>query len=476
MLDLDNITVMKKSILTIAFLASALMLMSQQAQTPTVFRNHLELVSYQWEHPDQIPLRYTDGMKAFASYAVKLDSVVGSDDFDWTRWKNVYTYTPVVDDNGQEHYSDLNRTELSYVWEDPTWKPEVKTEFFDEDTLTRTMISRWDAEDWMYNSNIIYHYRDFDGERLLTLVETKSFVDMAWVDSRKSVYEYDSVNNLVLNVNYVYSAEDTLWRPSSKYEYAYDEAGAMTNRNYFTMRSNGNWRESSRDTLSYDENHRCLQLLTRTRGGYGPGANVWRDSQKVEFSYTDEGSLESETTYVASWFSTEMSLDNKSEYDFDANGNLSLKSANIYNGQDWVVRDTYENTYDMSVDASTILGLAPMWESTLQQGMNSRLAAPMPLNHQWKSCSIISMALDTQFNLYYSGFASVGENPISELRVYGTAGHLVVENAAPADVVVYDVLGRVVASKSQTVRDEFELKPGLYFVNCGASVVKAVVR
>ena len=85
--------------------------------------------------------------------------------------------------------------------------------------------------------------------------------------------------------------------------------------------------------------------------------------------------------------------------------------------------------------------------------------------------------LDTQFTLYCSGFESVGEQyPSMHLKAYSENGHLGVESQVPADVTVYDLTGRLVATNHQVTLCTFNLVPGLYLVKAGNEVVKAIVR
>ena len=100
----------------------------------------------------------------------------------------------------------------------------------------------------------------------------------------------------------------------------------------------------------------------------------------------------------------------------------------------------------------------------------------MPLVNKWLSCSIVSTNLDTDFILYCSGFAAVEEHHDDGFKVSSGEGHLVVENTEPLDVTVYDLLGRIVASRKNVVNCEFQLNAGLYVVGNGTSFVKAVVR
>jgi hypothetical protein len=216
-------------------------------------------------------------------------------------------------------------------------------------------------------------------------------------------------------------------------------------------------------------------LLTQRKGGWGPGSGSWMNDHKYVFEY-DGDQLASEVLYLGGWFSSEMSMDSKSEFFFDANGNEERKTASVFNEVDWIERDVYENHFDLSMSADEVLGLKSVWESTLGKGLGYVLDMEMPLINKWLSCSIVSTNLDTDFTLYCSGFAGVEERQEAELKVSSGEGFLVVENAEPLDVTIYDLLGRVVASQKKATHCEFQLNAGLYVVGNGTGFVKAVVR
>lgn len=380
------------------------------------------------------------GMEAQESlnYTQKLDSVVGSKDFDWIRYKKVFDYDT-------DEAVILNDT---YFWENNGWK------------LSEESVYQYATSDFQQLQSVIVMTAND------TVLERRAY----------TTYEYNDLNQLILVMNYM--AGDTSWVENSKYEYTYNADGLLDTCLYSTIR-NGNWREGERSIYTYDENQQCIGLLAQRKGGWGPFANNWMDSYRYEFVY-ENGELACELYYVGGgWFGGgEMNLDSKVEYNFDANGNLVTKTASINNdGKDWIVRDTYENSYDLSVNASTVLGLEPFWQSFLKNGMGYAMGAPIPLKNLWKSCSVISSTLDTEFTLYCSGFAEVAEHQDSApLKAYSFDGHLVVENPEPTDVVVYDLLGRVVARKNQVTTCEFNLTSGLYVVNNGNACMKVIVK
>ena len=452
-------SIMKKLMFIILLMAVAMMAKAQQPKSPLFFHNRWEYSQYLMEHPENMPLKATDVLRT--DYTQKLDSVIGSDNFDWSRWKNTYSYE-----------NDLV-VETSYEWQDQVWKPTVKSE---SDNASNTVtFYRWTDEAWEPSYKTTSQYLDCGEGNLLESIITEEYVNSEWVLSNYSTYEYDNSCQLLLNVNYSGLDFAGEWKPSSKYEYSYDANGQLVLELYSTIR-NGNWRETEKDTLIYNDQHQCVSMLSRRKGGWGPMANQWMDAYRFDFEYED-GNLASELYYAATgWFGGDLSLDSKSEYAFDTKGNEILKTSSIYNGMDWIERDSYTNTFDLSVDAASVLGLASVWESTLGMGMGFVLDEEMPLNSKWLSCAIISSNLDTQFDLYCSGFTAVDEYQEEGMRTYSRQGSLVVELDQPADVVVYDLLGRVVAVKSQTMQCEFNLTAGLYIVSNGNVKVKAIVK
>lgn len=453
-----------KRILIIIALAAVTALNAQES--PMIFHNHLEYLTYQLSHPERIPNALDITSRWQTAYTQKLDSVIGADNFDWTRWKNVYDY--------QE--AGKIRTETNYVWENSAWTPELKTVVTlkpDEEVNELVDYSRWNGEAWELYQRATYEYTTINNQLLLESLTAESLKDSVWVGDYRSVFEYDEDGNVLLNMNYNGQNNNGEWVESSKYENLFIE-GHLARRIYSSIR-NGNWRESEKDSLIYDDNQQCVSLLIQVKSGWGPGGNNWRDYYRYDFDY-ENGQLETETLYMSGWFSSEMSLDSRTNYEFDANGNLLRKTASVFNEVDWIIRDVYNNYYDASVDASFIIGLNEVWESTVAQGMGFALSGTMPLNSKWLSCTIASEQLDTEFTLYYSEYNSVDEIQNGLLKVFAQQGHLIVENEMASDIAVYDLMGRMVASQAQTLRCEFALKPGLYIVGNGKGFVKAVVR
>lgn len=466
---------MNKNILsTLVLLCAVIGLNAQRPQTPGFFRNQQEYLMFRIEHPNGIPSRIAPQQRALRTIEQKLDSVVGSDNFDWSRWKNVYEYRITEQD-----VDEASRIETNYEWADQQWVPTLKTETLplaDGTPAEQQLLYRWTNDQWELYYRVTSHYVAIGEVMLEDSLLSERYANSNWVGDKLSTYTYDEAGHTLLNMNYNGQLQDGSWVESSKYEYDYNEYGDQTSLLYSTKRGNS-WREVMKDTLTYDENHLCLSQLTRTKGGWGPMADTWMDAYKYEFEYVD-GELASETYYEGGfgWFTQEMTLDNVTAYTFDSYGNEILKTANVFNESEFVPRDVYSNTFNNAIEAASVLGMEQVWKSTLSNGMGYVLNLPMPIYSQWLSCSIISEYLDTQFNLYYSSLSSVEEELTEPFRVVAAEGLLRIENESPVEITVFDVLGRVVAKRSQVDRCELHLNPGLYIVSNGNQVVKAVVR
>ena len=448
---------MKKLLITTIIISATLSLMAQQ-NGPVIFHNQLEKRFYEMEHPSLFQNHNGNSTKAFNEFNQKLDSVVGSNDFDWTRFKNHFAY----DENG-------NCTqELSFEWNN-AWIPTVKSvNSFDEngnETLTLSYQIDENGE-WITASKFEYFY---NAASLIDSMVYSTMGDSTWVLKNKREYFYDADNQIVENTYYVSNAG--VWSPNNKYEYTYNAEGKLIMDLYYTQR-NGTWRESSKDTLIYNADGNC-ELLLSMRKGMGPQGNSWRNSYKYEFVY-DGAQLMSELYYLAGWSSSDMTLDSRNDYQYDANGNLTLKTASIFNGEEWIVRDTYDNLFDPNLNANKVMGMEDYWNSyTILAGGNLQ---DMPIFNNWQYCAISSSNLDTEFTLYCSGFAGVEDNQVANYNIHSDNGILYIESETNHDITIFDLTGRTIASRNQASNCQFNLKPGIYVVKVGNISSKVIVR
>ena len=444
---------MKKSIIIITVLCLTLPLMAQQKDNPKFFRNTMDKCLYEAQHPES--LGNPNKTHRFVNeFTARLDSVVGSDDFDWTQWKSEYTYTN----------EGLWNTEVYSLLVNNQWQPSDKSEFvYDENgNCTQELHYKWDAEEWVpyYNQNSY-----FGATGLTDSIVTSRF-DSVWLNQNKWAYTYDGQKITELMI---YQSNGAQWDENSKYEYAYDDEGQLTTQIYSTIR-NGQWRVNSKDSLCYENGH-CTELLSYMRMMWG--GNGWMLRGKTEFEY-DGDRISSQTSYSAGWFGGgDMSFDGKTDFYYDTFGQMISKTTSIYNESEWIMRDEYSNHFDAEKKAAETMGCEAYWDLNSNY-FKSDLGEVLPITYRWLDAKVVSSITDTQFTLYYSDMQNVGENS-SELKVYAANGKLIMESLTPTDLVVYDMLGRSVAKESQTTNCRISLTPGLYVVKAGSTAVKVVL-
>lgn len=445
---------MKKSITIITVLCMAFPMMAQQKDSPVFFRNTLEKCLYEAEHPESLG----NPNKAYRftyDFTSRLDSVVGSDDFDWTQWKSVYSYNE----------QGLWDTEIYSVLENNRWQPSDKSAFvYDENgNCTQELHYKWDAEEW----TPYYNQSTYFGATGLTDSIVTSRFDSVWRDETKKVYTYEGQR--VAKLMY-YQYNGTQWDENSKYEYGYDDEGRLTTQIYSSIR-NGQWRVNSKDSLCYENGH-CTELLNYMRMMWGDGG--WMLRGKTVFEY-DGDRINCQTSYSAGWFGGgEMNFDGKTDFFYDSDGELTSKTTSIYNESDWIVRDEYSNQFDKEKKAAETMGCNAYWD--LNSGyFKSSLGETLPITYRWLEAKVASSTTDTQFTLYYSDLQDIEEHS-EGLKVYVADGNLIIESLMPTDVVVYDLLGRNIARESQATNTSISLKPGLYLVKAGNATVKVVLE
>ena len=443
---------MKKSIIIITALCMAIPTMAQQKDGPKFFRNTLEKCLYEAEHPESIG-NPNKAHRFTSDFTARLDSVVGSDDFDWTQWKSVYTYN----DKG------LWDTEVYSLLENNQWQPNDKAEFsYDENgNLSRELHFQWDNGDWVP----YYNLNNYLGETgLIDSVVTSRF-DSVWRNESRRLYTYEGGNLTELLISRFNNEQ---WENNSKYEYVYNSEGQMTSQTYSTIR-NGQWRLNSKDSLRY-ENGRCTELLTYMRTMWG--GNGWILRGKTTFEY-DGDRISQQTSYSAGWGGGDMSFDGKTEFHYDSDGELVSKTTSIFNESEWIVRDVYTNLFDTEKKAVEMMGGEAYWDLNSWY-FQSDLGETLPITYRWLDAKVVSSTIDTQFTLYYSDMQNIEEN-YNEITVFTANGSLSVESPMPTDIFVYDLLGRNVASESHTTSYRFSLKPGLYVVKAGSATIKVVL-
>lgn len=398
-----------------------------------------------------------------AQYTMKLDSVIGSDNFDMNQWKEVFAF------------GDNLSVVTTYSLENNQWVPSAKTEKrvnLMDGALDCTIKYQWVNNDWEPTSidSITYIFQDED--RLASTATYLLWSNGAWEYQYLDVYEYDDQNRLIQSSEYEPGNTPGEWNLFYKTTVEYNEFGKPV-RNVTSIAFWGNnLMDYAMDSLIYDEAQQCISYRLYYRSFWGGGG--WGLSEMYDNTY-ENGRIATTTLYDCE-NSSEPQLEDFSEFFYDEQGNLVKKTVKVFNGDEWIDRDVIENAFDQTIDASSIRGLDAFWGTMVSKGMYNMVTST-PIFSQWLSCTMSSTSYDTRFTVYCSSLdAAVEEYQEDGFKAYTNNGTLVVENAKPADVTVYDLLGRVIANKTQEQRCSFDLRPGLYLVGNGTRVIKAVVK
>ena len=396
-------------------------------------------------------------------YTMKLDSVIGSNNFDMNQWKEVFTF------------GDNLSVVTTYTLENNNWVPSAKTEKrvnLMDGALDCTIKYQWVNNDWEPTSIDSITYIFQGGERLESTATYLVWSDGAWEYQYLDVYEYDDQNRLINSSEYEPGNNPGDWDLFYKTTVDYNEYGNPVRELTSVAFWGNNLIDYAMDSLLYDEDQQCISFRIYYRAFWGGGG--WSLSEIYDNTF-ENGRIKTTTLYDCE-NSAEPQLNDFSEFFYDEQGNLVKKTVKVYNGDEWIDRDVFENTFDHTIDASSIRGLDAFWGTMVSKGMYNMVTST-PIFNQWLSCSMSSTNYDTRFTVYCSSLdAVVDENHEDGFKVYDKNGCLIVENVEPTDLTVYDLLGRVVATRTQVQRCSIELRPGSYLVSKGNKVIKAVVR
>ena len=166
------------------------------------------------------------------------------------------------------------------------------------------------------------------------------------IPSEKTVTEYDSIGNQILDIVYRWDSYTNDWFKSSKFEYTYDSIGNMILQlEYYGYSYANEWIRYLKHENTYNSNENMtLQLKYNW---YSP-TNDWVIELKYEYTYDSNGNRTLLTIY--GWRSNINAWDisSKLEYTYDSNGNMILQLEYNWwsNINEWVIHSKYEYTYD----------------------------------------------------------------------------------------------------------------------------------
>ena len=229
----------------------------------------------------------------------------------------------------------------------------------------------------------------------------------------------------------------------------------------------------------------------------------WASGQQPRFryenTYDEQGRAVIKRCMNYSMIDGALLSDSGVEYEFDEHGNLVSEWEDYQNYYFQNYSEFYFNqTFDYSTPADNILGLERAWNDFIGFMTDHEFRMILdsepyywksdhfPIHHKWESgrwkfsdpdFPDIILPINADVALYYSKYyENLPETLAFPARVFNIEDGLVVERDEPADMVVYDMLGRAVAQKRQAIRNEFHLTSGLYVVKVNDETIKAVVK
>lgn len=275
---------------------------------------------------------------------------------------SIVSYLPDGSLSGKIVYEYDNKglldREITYKWQEESWKCAERKEYtyYKNGKLKKTECysesSYWlisYKEEWTYDdhgnpaswdyymasrgyftsvTNTKYE-NTYDENANLTNVTSYNLHNREWTNNEKTENAYDSRNRLASSVQY--SWEEGEWLLKKKHEYSYDVNGNMTADDCLSW-WNGNWYNSQRFEKTYDDNGNLLSYAELFAG------DGWEYLNKTEYTYDAEGNVADETKFDWNFDRKEWSKTSYSVYSFSAH-------AMILPGT-----PTVSDTYDFEVD------------------------------------------------------------------------------------------------------------------------------
>ena len=390
-------------------------------------------------------------------------------------------------------YDDLGNClqQIDYLPDGNEWKPYSKMVYtynnlhqlvFKEYFLWNANTGAWDSE----GTTTEYEY-NADGFLLREYYISSNNIE------KETKYIYDERNNPIWYYFCQTTLPDFIWEQDT-IEFAYNEHDSL-----FWKLENFTHHNGAIDHPVLYEYERDEQDRIVAETCFDNWANGQQPRFRNENTYDEQGRVIMKRHMNYSMVDGALVSDSHVEYEFDDQGNLVSEWEYL---QDYYFQNYLEFYFKQSFDYNTpsdnILGLNRAWNDFIGFMTDHELRMILeyepyywkndhfPIHHKWESGTwkfsdpdlpdIIS-PVNADVALYYSNHLySLSEAPEFPARVFNIEGGLAVECEAPVDIVVYDMLGRIVAQKRQATHSEFYLKSGVYVVKVGERAIKAVVK
>ncbi len=381
---------MKRSMIFAALMCCVVSLTAQQLKHEPKHQQSLKERVAQVERLN----RYTN------TFSEKLDSIYG--DFQ----KHQFEY-----DNR------LNCVKIDYYWLDDEWVLDY-TEELAYDELDRVVMWMENSSDYGMKSEFKYDENGWLSEEL----ESELMENGDWEVSGKYIYEYDADGHMVLSEGYEYEEE---WLPTARMTWEYED-GKLINDIYYYY-GETDWMPLTRNDYSYNDDGLCQQQLQSQWEG------EWIESYKVEYEYDEVGNcvLQTSATHydLDDWMYT-----NRTQYSYDANGNVLASEDYYYNQTDWELESAMAYNYDLTVPVEATAGIMMVWDEEL------------PIYNKLLSWQLRAYGDEYTSTFYYSDCVGLDEKPECRVQLWpNPATEMVhINGLEPAEVHVFNNLGQLV--------------------------------
>ena len=379
--------------------------------------------------------------------------------------------------------------EITYLPDGDDWKLSTKTEhtYDDRHNLILSKSYHWDAEAslWIpYEGYASYEYNDANFlTRKYTCGSSASQETKYTYNDLNQVTMYSFCHTLPTFVNetdtiiYTYDEQDSLIIKYEKWFHHYNSPLEDQIIIYLT--------EYERD----EQGRLILETAHRTLG------NELQKYYKNEFSYDQQGRMDYKHCYDRAIGYDDWENYSVLSYEFNSDGTMQSISGGDYLFGGGVAPIYFAPQYESNAPIGNTLGAKEAWDGfvkywkTYNSNMNLYGFAYYEINEfpifdrlESIECQYLDQYtgenVHTNVVLYYSDYhVGLPETPENNSpNVFNIEGGLAVECEAPADIEVYDMLGRIVAQKRQATHGEFLLTTGVYVVKVDGAATKAVVR
>jgi hypothetical protein len=258
------------------------------------------------------------------------------------------------------------------------------------DSIVTTNLARGDINKSEYeyddiNNQLIEHFYIWDNNA------------NTWIGNRK--YEYDNNNNRILYILYLWDTNTNTWAMSHKYEYEVDDA-----------------------------NHPILYVL------YYWDSDSWKEITKIKYDYDTSRNPISYISYSQSIETDEWTKYGRNEVYYDANNmELYVCYSLDRNTNAWINGAKIEYEYD--TDNKLMLTTQHSWDSE---------------NNAWMVSS------ESQY--YYSTHSTsdISTDNLSNITVFPnpTTNYITIRGAESSSVTIFDLGGRAVYQQNHIGKDE----------------------